>query len=223
MSASDSVTANRSGSSTARRRRSQPMPWLKPGILIGGLVPLFSILWQLRTGGLGANPIAEIENQLGLTALIFLVTALACTPAKHLFGWNWQMRVRRMIGLFAFFYGCVHFLTYLVVDQRFDWEVILEDIAERPFITVGFATLVLLVPLAITSTNGWVRRLGYYKWLRIHQLIYLAVPLAILHFIWRVKVDVSQPMTYGVIVASLLAVRVVVWWLQRSKKQPAAG
>ena len=133
------------------------------------------------------------------------------------------MRVRRMIGLFAFFYGCVHFLTYLVVDQRFDWEVILEDIAERPFITVGFATLVLLVPLAITSTNGWVRRLGYYKWLRIHQLIYLAVPLAILHFIWRVKVDVSQPMTYGVIVASLLAVRVVVWWLQRSKKQPAAG
>ena len=137
------------------QRSGKPYPWLHPGILLGGLVPLASIVMRASQNALGANPIAQIQNELGLTALIFLMAALACTPARHLFGWTWQMRMRRTIGLFAFFYAVVHFLTYLVVDQFFDLRAIADDIAERPFITVGFLALVLLVPIAITSTNGW--------------------------------------------------------------------
>ncbi len=197
-----------------RPRRSEPMPWLKPGIFLGGLVPLISLGLRWSQDALGANPIAQIQNELGLTALIFLVAVLACTPAKRVLGWTWQIRVRRELGLFAFFYASLHFLNYLVLDQFFDFGVILEDIAKRPFITVGFAALVLLAPLAITSTNGWVRRLGYRRWERIHKLVYVAGVLAVIHFIWRVKIDVSQPLTYAAIVGVLLAARVV-WWLRK--------
>jgi sulfoxide reductase heme-binding subunit YedZ len=203
------------------QRRKEPMPWLKPGIFIGGLVPLAYLALRASQAELGANPIAETENELGLTALIFLVAALACTPAKRIFGWTWQMRVRREVGLFAFFYASVHFLTYLTVDQFFDWGAIVADIAERPFITVGFTALVLLTPLAITSTNGWVKRLGYRRWQRIHQLVYLAGPLAVLHFIWRVKIDVSQPVIYASIVAALLGIRVIIWLRKRSAARAA--
>ena len=194
------------------RRRAEALPWLKPGIFLGGLVPLISIGLRGSQHALGANPIAEVENELGLTAFIFLIAALACTPAKHLLGWTWPMRVRRELGLFAFFYASLHFAAYLVLDQFFDLGAIVEDIAKRPFITVGFVALVLLVPLAITSKNVWVRRLGYRRWQRLHQLVYLAGLLAAIHFIWRVKIDVSQPLTYALIVVALLAVRVV-WWL----------
>lgn len=193
------------------QRRREPWPWLKPGIFIGGLVPLAYLGLRASQAELGANPIAQAENELGLTALVFLIASLACTPAKRLLGWTWQMRVRRELGLFAFFYASLHFLAYLVLDQFFDWGAIVADIAERPFITVGFAALVLLVPVAITSTNGWVRRLGYRRWARIHQLVYLAGALAVLHFIWRVKIDVSQPLTYAVVLGILLAIRVVLW------------
>ncbi|HZT05393.1 MAG TPA: protein-methionine-sulfoxide reductase heme-binding subunit MsrQ [Chloroflexota bacterium] len=211
-----------------RTRRREPNPWLKSGIFLGSLAPLAAVLWRAMAGQLGANPIAEVENELGLTALIFLVASLACTPAKRLFGWTWQMRVRREIGLFAFFYASLHFLTYLVLDEFFDWRAIVEDVVQRPFITVGFGALVLMAPLAITSTNAWVRRLGYRRWARIHQLIYLAGGLAVLHFIWRVKLDVSQPLAYAVVVGALLAVRAV-FWARRSlaprstaaKNQPA--
>ncbi len=190
------------------------MPWLKPGIFLGGLVPLTSLVIQGSLGALGANPIAQVENQLGLTALIFLMAVLACTPAKRVLGWTWQIRVRRELGLFAFFYASLHFLTYLVVDQFFDFGAIVADIVKRPFITVGFTALVLLVPLAVTSTNGWVRRLGYRRWERIHKLVYVSGVLAVVHFIWRVKIDASQPLTYAFILAALLAVRVV-WWLRK--------
>jgi len=175
---------------------------------------LISLGLRWSQDALGANPIAQIQNELGLTALIFLVAVLACTPAKRVLGWTWQIRVRRELGLFAFFYASLHFLNYLVLDQFFDFGVILEDIAKRPFITVGFAALVLLAPLAITSTNGWVRRLGYRRWERIHKLVYVAGVLAVIHFIWRVKIDVSQPLTYAAIVGVLLAARVV-WWLRK--------
>lgn len=195
----------------------EPMPWLKPGIFLGALVPLISLGLRWSQDALGANPIAQVENELGLTALIFLMAALACTPAKRLLGWNWQMRVRRELGLFAFFYASVHFLTYLVLDQFFDLRVIVGDIVERPFITVGFAALVLLTPLAVTSTNGWVRRLGYRKWQRLHQLVYVAGVLAVVHFVWRVKIDISQPLTYAFVLAILLGARIV-WWL---RKRPA--
>src|SRR5262249_50837107 len=149
-------------------------------------------------------------------ALIFLVASLACSPAKRFFGWTWQMRARREIGLFAFFYATLHFLTYLAIDQFFDWGAIVADIVQRPFITVGFVALVLMTPIAITSTNTWVKRLGYKRWLRIHQMVYFAGVLAAIHFIWRVKIDVSQPLTYAAVVAVLLGVRLAFWLQKRN-------
>lgn len=201
------------------QRRKEPWPWLKPGVFFGSLVPLVGLAVRASQGELGANPIAQAENELGLTALIFLVASLACTPAKRLLGWTWPMRLRRQLGLSAFFYALLHFLTYLVLDQFFDWEAMLMDIAERPFITVGFAALVIMVPIAITSTNGWIRRLGFVRWQRLHQLVYLAGILAAIHFFWRVKIDWSQPFTYGVVLAALLAIRVAYWQAKRSAKK----
>ena len=142
--------------------------------------PAWDIIMQ---GTLDADPIAQIENELGLTALILLVASLACTPARWLFGWTWPQRIRRDLGLLAFFYAMLHFLLYLVLDQTFDWQAIYQDIIERPFITVGFLALVLMVPLALTSTSGSVRRLGFRRWTRLHQLAYVAGVLAAIHFI----------------------------------------
>lgn len=214
MAASDRAAP---ASPPASRPKVEPLPWLKPGIFWGGLVPLVSLVLRANQGTLGANPIAQAENELGLTALVFLIAALACTPMKRLWGWTWQMRVRREVGLFAFFYACLHFLTYLLLDQVLDLAAIAEDIVQRPFITVGFAALVLLAPVAITSTTGWILRLGYRRWERIHQLVYVAGVLAVVHFIWRVKIDVSQPLTYAFILAVLFAVRIVVWLRKRSE------
>jgi len=191
------------------------MPWLKPGIFIGGLVPIVALGMRELQGSLGANPIQEIENELGLSALIFLLAAIACTPAKRLLGWTWPMRVRRELGLFAFGYALVHFLTYMVLDQFFDWGAIAADIWQRPFITVGFTALVLLTPLAFTSTNTSVRKLGYVRWQRLHWLVYPAGVLAAVHFIWRVKLDVSQPLAYALVLAVLLSTRLVFWLRKR--------
>jgi sulfoxide reductase heme-binding subunit YedZ len=200
--------------------RGEPMPWLKPGIFLGALAPLASIVLRASQGTLSANPIAEIENELGLTALVLLVASLACTPARRLFGWSWPVRVRRELGLFAFFYASLHVLVYLLPDQWLDWGTILQDIAERPFITVGFLAFMLMIPLAITSTNDWVRKLGFRRWQRLHYLVYLAGILAVIHFIWRVKIDVSQPMLYALVLGGLLAVRAAFWLRQRSASKP---
>jgi methionine sulfoxide reductase heme-binding subunit len=186
------------------------MPWLKPGIFIGALAPLASIALRASQGTLSANPIAEIINELGLAAIIFLVASLACTPARWLLGWTWPVRIRRELGLFAFFYAMLHFLTYLVLDQGVDWAIIVEDI-------VGFLALVLLVPLALTSTTASVRRLGYRRWQRLHYLAYVAGVLAIVHFIWRVKIDVTQPLVYGSVLGALLLIRVAFWLRHRSR------
>lgn len=196
-------------------------PWLKPGIFLGALVPLFSIVLRAVGGLLNANPIAQVENELGLSALIFLLAALACTPARRIFGWAWPARVRRELGLFAFFYASLHFLTYVFLDQVVDASAIVEDIAKRPFITVGFSALVLMVPLAITSRASAVRRLGFRRWQRLHQLTYIAGLLAVIHFIWRVKIDVSQPVTYAAALGVLLAIRVAFWLNGRSRTPPA--
>jgi sulfoxide reductase heme-binding subunit YedZ len=196
------------------QRRSTPTPWLSPGIFIGALVPLAALIWRTLQGTLSANPIAEIINELGLAALIFLMASLACTPLRWVFGWTWPVRVRRELGLFAFFYAVLHFLTYLG-DQTFDLGFILEDIALRPFITVGFLALVLLVPLALTSTTESVRKLGFRRWQRLHYLAYVAGVLAIIHFIWRVKIDVSQPVMYGTVLGTLLLIRVAFWLRKR--------
>jgi sulfoxide reductase heme-binding subunit YedZ len=148
-------------------------------------------------------------NQLGLIALVFLVAALGCTPLKAMFGWTWPMRIRRMLGLFAFFYALLHVITYTVLDQGLDWRAIVDDIVKRKFIFFGFSTFVLLIPLAATSTNSALRRLGYVRWKQLHRLAYLAPALAVLHFIWRVKLDVREPVAYGLVLAALLSVRLV--------------
>jgi methionine sulfoxide reductase heme-binding subunit len=191
------------------------MPWLRPGVIVGSLVPLVVMLVRAAQGDLGANPIAEVINELGLLSLIFLIASLACTPARWLFGWTWPIRIRRDLGLLAFFYAVFHFLVYLVIDQGTDLAIVLEDIAQRPFITVGFLALVLLVPLALTSTTEAVRKLGFKRWTRLHQLAYLAGILAVIHFVWRVKIDLSQPLLYGTILAALLLVRVAFWLRRR--------
>jgi sulfoxide reductase heme-binding subunit YedZ len=204
-------------------RRGRPMPWLTPGIYVGAMAPLASILLRTSQGALSANPIAEVMNELGLTALVLLVASLACTPARHLLGWTWPVRIRRDLGVLAFSYAVLHFLTYLVLDQVVSLPAIVADIAKRPFITVGFAAFVLLVPLALTSTKASVRRLGFRRWKLIHRLAYLAGVLAVVHFFWRVKIDLTQPLTYGLVVAALLGVRLVVWRSQRPSERTRPG
>jgi methionine sulfoxide reductase heme-binding subunit len=194
-----------------------PDAWLKPGILVGALVPLVSIVVRALRGVLEANPIAQVENELGLAALILLVASLACTPARRLFGWRWPARIRRELGLLAFGYASLHVLVYVFLDQIVDPRRIFEDIVKRPFITVGLLALLMLVPLALTSTTASVRRLGFVRWQRLHQLAYAAGILAVIHFIWRVKIDVSQPVTYAVALGLLLAVRVGFWLTTRAR------
>lgn len=205
------------------RRRSQP--WLKPAFFVGSLAPLAYLALLAGMGRLTANPIAFVENQLGLVALIFLVSALACRPARAIFGWAWPMRLRRQLGLFAFFYAALHFATYVVLDQFFDWKAIVDDVVERNFILAGFLALVLLTPLAFTSTSGWVRRLGFVRWQRLHSLIYPAGALAVLHFVWRVKKDERQPLAYALVLGAFLLVRVVIVLRQRRRRTsiPARG
>jgi sulfoxide reductase heme-binding subunit YedZ len=191
--------------------RGAPQPWLKPGLFVGALAPLFVMVVEAVQGTMGANPIAEVENVLGLAALVLLVASLACTPLRRLTGWAWPARIRRELGLFAFFYVSLHFLTYVLVDQTLDAGRIIDDIAKRPFITVGFAALVLLIPLALTSTTASIRRLGFRRWTLLHQLAYVAGVLAVIHFFWRVKIDVSQPLVYAGVLTLLLGVRVAFW------------
>ena len=186
----------------------RPLPWLKPGVFAGALVPLAAILVRGVQGRLGANPIDQAMNQLGLVALIFLVAALACTPLKTLFGWTWPIRLRRMLGLFGFFYALLHVLTYSGIDQGLDWAAIWADVTKRKFIFVGFAAFVLLVPLAATSTAGAVRRLGFARWKLLHRLAYVAPALGAIHFFLRVKKDVREPLVYAAVLGALLLVRV---------------
>jgi methionine sulfoxide reductase heme-binding subunit len=184
-------------------------PWLKPAIATGALVPLAVTLYQAMSGTLSANPVAEVLNRLGLLALTFLILALTMTPLRALFGWTWPIRVRRMLGLFGFFFAGLHLTTYVAIDQGFAFQAVLKDVLKRRFIFVGMAAFLLLVPLAITSTNGMVRRLGFRRWQRLHRLAYVATILGVIHFVWRVKKDVTEPAIYGAILALLLGFRLV--------------
>jgi len=190
-------------------RRRGPLPWLNPGILVGASAPLLSILLRARSGALGANPIAEALNELGLMALVLLIASLACTPLRALFGWTWPIRVRRLLGLLAFAYATLHVAVYAGLDQGLDLRVVLADVFKRKFIFVGFAAFVMMMPLAWTSTKGAVRRMGYVKWKRLHLLVYPAALCAVVHFVWRVKKDLSEPLAYAAILGALLLVRVV--------------
>jgi sulfoxide reductase heme-binding subunit YedZ len=187
-------------------------------VWVGSLAPAIRLLVLGARGELGANPIATALNQLGLVALVFLIASLAATPLKAALGWTWPIRIRRMLGLYAFFYASLHFLTYLGLDQVLDFRAVFADITKRKFIAVGFTAFVLLVPLAITSTDAMVRRLGFVRWKRLHRLVYVAAALGVVHFIWRVKKDLSQPLTYGAVLALLLAVRVVAFGLKKRKE-----
>ncbi|MFL5355781.1 sulfite oxidase heme-binding subunit YedZ [Archangium sp.] len=187
---------------------SPPYPWLKPAVLVGGLSPLALLVLGFFQGTLGANPIEHTLNQTGMLALILLVASLACTPLKAVAGWTWPMRLRKLLGLLGFAYACLHFLTYAVLDQGLALGTILEDIAKRPFITVGFLALVLLVPLAVTSTNRMVRRMGFPAWQRLHRLAYVVASLGVVHFVWRVKKDVTEPLVYGGVLALLFVIRI---------------
>jgi sulfoxide reductase heme-binding subunit YedZ len=188
---------------------SPPLPWLKPAVLVGGLAPLALMLLQGAQGTLGPNVIETVLNETGLLALVFLVGSLACTPLKLLFGWTWPVRIRKLVGLMAFGYAVLHFLTYAVADQGLKLRPILEDITQRRFIAVGFIALVLLVPLAVTSTHAAVRRMGFPAWQRLHRLAYVAAALGVVHFLWRVKKDATEPLIYAAVLGFLLAIRAV--------------
>jgi sulfoxide reductase heme-binding subunit YedZ len=192
----------------AVHKSSPPLSWLQPAVLTGSFAPFFVLLYRAATHRLGANPIATALNQLGLLALIFLVSSLACTPAKIVFGVTWPIRLRKTLGLLAFYTACLHFLTYLVLDQGFRLRALFADVTKRPFIAVGFAALVLLVPIAATSTKESVARLGFARWKRIHRLVYAVALLAVIHFVMRVKADTREPLLWGSVVALLLVTRI---------------
>ncbi|WP_049760477.1 protein-methionine-sulfoxide reductase heme-binding subunit MsrQ [Deinococcus deserti] len=175
---------------------------------MGGLVPAAVLVLDAQMGALGANPIQRAILQTGLLALVLLILSLACTPLRTLTGWTWPARIRKALGLLTFFYAVLHFLLYLL-DHGFTPAVVLEDVLERPFVTVGFAALVLMLPLALTSGRGAVRRLGFQRWQRLHQLVYVAAGLGVLHFWWGVKKDHTPPLIAALVVMVLFAVRLI--------------
>jgi methionine sulfoxide reductase heme-binding subunit len=203
------TAAQRAPSKAANTKsRFRPLGWLQPAILVGSLAPFGAIAYRAVTGRLGANPIATALNQLGLLTLIFLVACLACTPAKIVLRVGFPIRLRKTLGLLAFFSALSHFLVYAVVDQGLALRAILRDVTKRPFIAVGFVAFVLLIPLALTSTKESLQRLGFARWKRLHQLIYVTAVLAIIHFTMRVKADTREPFIWGAILAVLFLVRV---------------
>lgn len=188
----------------------------KIAVFLACLVPLGILLWRATHDGLGANPIEFITHATGDWTLRFLVLTLAVTPLRKVLGQPRLIRFRRMLGLYAFFYGCLHFLTYVWLDHYFDVSAMAKDVAKRTFITAGFTAFVLLVPLAVTSTAGWIRRLGGHRWQVLHRLVYISAAAGAVHYYWLVKSDIRLPVFYGALVGLLLAWRVVDKWRRRS-------
>lgn len=179
--------------------------WLRLATHIGALTPLLLLLWDLSQASL-VNPIQEITLRTGYWALVLLVLSLLCTPLNSLFGWKQAIALRRPLGVYAFVYAALHMATFVGLDFGFNLELIGREISEKRYIIAGLAAFLLLLPLAITSTKGWQRRLGKH-WKRLHRLVYLAAPLAVIHFVWLVKSDIREPLLFGAIVATLLALR----------------
>jgi sulfoxide reductase heme-binding subunit YedZ len=195
----------------------------KPIVFAAGLLPLSLLMWSAFNGQLGADPLAKITHATGDWTLRFIVITLAISPVRKLTGWNWLIRFRRMVGLYAFFYGSLHFLIYVIADRFagldfqngiWTWSTaralvasIWEDIYKRPYITVGFTGLVAMAPLAVTSTAGWIRRLGGRNWNRLHRLIYVTAVAGVIHYWWLVKADILHPAIYASLVAILLGFR----------------
>ena len=189
----------------------------KPVVFLLCLVPAALVVTDALeiTGRLGANPIEEIQDRFGIWAIRFIMVTLAVTPLRRLTGWNWLVRFRRMFGLFTFFYVLMHFLTWLILDQSLLLSAIIEDVTERPFITIGFAGLLLLTALAVTSTNAMRRRMGR-RWQKLHYSAYAVAVLGVWHYWWQVKKDASDAQIYAAILAVLLGARI--WWKLRQKK-----
>ncbi len=190
-------------------------------LFVAALLPLARLFVLGWLDDLSANPVEFVQRSTGTWALVMLCATLSITPLRRLTGWNALIRLRRMLGLFSFFYACLHLTTYVWLDQWFDWMAIVEDIAERPFITVGFTAFVLMVPLALTSTNAMMRRLGH-RWQELHRLVYAIAVLAVLHFWWHKagKNDFAEPLFYALIVGGLLALRVT-WQFSRPRNASA--
>jgi sulfoxide reductase heme-binding subunit YedZ len=181
------------------------------------LAPFLWLLFRALTNRLSVNPIEDITLTTGIWSLRFLLATLAITPLRRITGWNQVIQYRRMLGLFTFFYASLHLLTYVVLDQGLAFEFILPDIVKRPYITAGMTAFVLMIPLAITSTKGWIRRLGW-KWQLLHRLIYVSAAAACLHFLWKVKVMIGEPVYYAMILGGLLLFRLV--WRFRPSARP---
>jgi methionine sulfoxide reductase heme-binding subunit len=210
---------------------------LKPLVFAAALVPIVLLAWDAYTGNLSANPLSDITDETGVWALRFLCITLAITPFRRLTGWNAVIRFRRMTGLFAFFYGSTHLLIYIVFDRYPGVDLsaglvaartlrnvavfIGQDIYKRPFITVGFSAWLSMLPLALTSTAGWIRRLGGRKWNALHRLVYLSASLGAIHYWWLVKADVRRPLAYGAVVGLLLAWRVYWSRLRAAAPKPS--
>jgi sulfoxide reductase heme-binding subunit YedZ len=192
-------------------------------VFLAALAPAAWLVYGVFADALGANPIDAITDETGTWTLRFLVLTLLVTPLRRWTGWNVLIRFRRMLGLFAFFYGTLHFLTYIWLDQFFDLQEVGADIVKRPFITVGFTAFVLMIPLALTSTAGWIRRLGGRKWNLLHRLVYVSAVAGVVHYWWLVKADVSRPVRYGAIVAILLLARAVIAYNARHGASPRAA
>lgn len=191
--------------------------FVKPAVFLVALSPFLWLVFRGLTDRLSANPIEDITLTTGIWALRWLLVTLAITPLRRITGWHRVIQYRRMLGLFAFFYASLHLLTYVVLDQGLAFEFILPDIVKRPYITMGMIAFTLMLPLALTSTKGWIRRLGK-KWQLLHRLVYFSAAAACLHFLWKVKVAIGEPVYYAVILTFLLAFRLL--WRFRPSARP---
>jgi sulfoxide reductase heme-binding subunit YedZ len=194
----------------------------KPLVWIACLIPLGRLVFGAFVGSLGANPVERITHQTGLTTLILLLCGLAITPLRKWTGMLWLIQYRRLIGLFAFFYGSLHLLTYVWLDQNFSIRAMAHDVVKRPFITMGTLAWLLLLPLALTSTQKAIRALGK-NWVRLHRLVYVAAAAGAIHFYWLVKRDKQEPLLYMAVLAALLGWRLAVWAAKTQKAQKAVG
>jgi sulfoxide reductase heme-binding subunit YedZ len=199
--------------------------WTKVFAFLLCLVPLFLLGWRAYHQNLGANPIEKITHTTGDWTIWFLLITLSVTPLRKLLNQPKLARFRRMLGLFAFFYGSLHLMTWMWLDKFFDVREMWQDVVKRRFITVGMLAFVCLIPLAITSTNGWVRRLGFVRWQRLHRLVYFSALAGVIHYYWLVKSDVRLPLSYAAILAVLMAYRLLAWMQSKNAKRsiPAAS
>lgn len=195
---------------------------LKSFVFLACLIPLGLLGLDATTDNLGANPIEVITRSTGSSTLIFLLITLSITPLRKLSGWQWPVKLRRMLGLFAFFYASLHFTTYIWLDQFFDLQSIIKDVMKRPFITAGFSSFVLLVPLALTSSSAMIRHLGK-RWQRLHRLAYVIAVGGVVHFLWLVKADRRQPLIYGTILTFLLGYRLLARWYAKRRLGLVSG